>query len=101
MREAMRARIGVISPDDGINDDEFWAYLPERVNLLFIRYRTGKRFEPISSDMVDSYADLEVLRDAAETLKITLPSAVLFGCNSCSFVRGAGYDRRIIQVLRE
>lgn len=97
----MRARIGIISPDDGINDDEFWNYLPERVNLLFTRYRTDQRFEAISSDMVSSYADLEILQDAAETLRITRPSAVVFGCNSCSFVRGVGHDYRIIEAIQE
>ncbi len=101
MREAMRARIGVVSPDDGINDDEFWEYLPERVNLLFTRYRTPRRDDPISSAMVDAYAESDLLRDAAETLRITRPNAVFFCCNSCSFVRGPGYDKVIIQQMEE
>lgn len=101
MREAMRARIGVISPDDSINDDEFWQYLPERVNLLFTRYRTSTRDEPISSAMVDAYAESDLLRDSAETLRITRPSSVFFCCNSCSFVRGPGYDRTLIQQMEE
>jgi len=95
----LRARLGVISPDDGINDDEFWAYLPAGVNLLFTRYRTQQRADPISSAMVDSYADLDLLRSAAETLRMTRPGAVVFGCNSCSFVRGVGYDLRLIEQI--
>jgi maleate isomerase len=101
MHQAMRARIGVVSPDDAINDDEFWQYLPERVNLLFTRYRTNQRFEPISSAMVDTYAETGPLRDAAETLRITRPNAVFFCCNSCSFVRGPGYDLKIIEAIEK
>ena len=101
MDEIMDARIGVITPDDGINDDELWAYLPERVNLLVTRYHTPERFEPISSDMVDTYADGDLLRNAAEDLRITRPSAVLFSCNSCSFVRGPGGDREIIGYIED
>lgn len=100
MIEAMRARIGVISPDDSINDDEFWQYLPARVNLLFTRYRTPTRFEPISSAMVDAYAEGDLLRDCAETLRITRPHVVFFCCNSCSFVRGPGYDRKLIEQMQ-
>ena len=100
MVEAMDARIGVVTPDDAINDDELWEYLPERTNLLVTRYRTLKRFEPISSAMVDSYADTQIVQEAAETLRITRPSSVLFSCNSCSFVRGPGADLQIIEHIQ-
>ena len=95
-----RARLGLVSPDDGVNDDEYWEYLPEGVSLLFTRYRTSTRFDPISPDMVDSYAELEPIIDAAETLRITRPKAILFLCNSCSFVRGVGGDLKIAHAIQ-
>jgi maleate isomerase len=96
-----RTRIGLITPDDGINDDEYWQYLPPGVALIFTRYRTKKRFEPISPSMVDSYADLEPILDAAETLRITRPKAIVFLCNSCSFVRGVGSDLKIAEAIHQ
>ncbi len=87
-----RGRVGLVMPDDGVNDDEFWLYLPEGVTVLMARYATPMRDDPISPDMVDSYASLEVLEAASDILRISRPNVVAFGCNSCSFVRGVGWD---------
>lgn len=76
-----------------------WDYVPDGVTLLWTRYRTEQRFEPISVDMVASYGDLDVIADAARTLKITRPDSVIFCCNSCSFVHGMKVDERIRQVV--
>ena len=94
-----RARIGVITPDDAINDDEYWQYVPEGVVLLVTRYRTAQRFDPISRGMVDAYAELGPIADAAETLRITRPDAIAFCCNSCSFVRGLSGDHAITRAI--
>jgi maleate isomerase len=96
-----RARIGLVSPDDGINDDEYWRYLPEGVSLLFTRYRTTTRFDPISPAMLDTYAELAPIVDAAETLRITRPKVIIYLCNSCSFVRGVGYDLKIAEAMQQ
>ncbi len=87
-----RGRIGLIYPDDGINDDEFWEYLPEGVTLLITRYTTPMRDDPIDAEMVASYADIALLEQAAHVLKVTRPAVVAFGCNSCSSVGGVGTD---------
>ncbi|ETW94762.1 MAG: hypothetical protein ETSY1_33470 [Candidatus Entotheonella factor] len=93
------ARIGVISPDDGINDDEFWFYVPQRVNLLFTRYRNPKRDEPISVSMLEPFSDVESISEAAETLRITRPTVVGLACNSGSFLQGLGDDRAIVTCI--
>lgn len=90
-----RNRIGIICPDDGVNDDEYWQYLPETVSLLWTRYSTSNRFKPISVDMVGSYGDLTIIEDSALTLQITRPEVVVFCCNSCGFVHGEAGDRRV------
>jgi maleate isomerase len=87
-----RGRIGIVSPDDGIVDDEYWHFVPRGVTVLVTRFTTPRSNEPISPGMVDSYADLEILTTAADTLRITRPSAIGFACNSCSFLRGRGWD---------
>ena len=94
-----RARIGLVTPDDAVNDDEYWEYLPEGVTLFFTRYRTATRFDPISPEMVDQYAELAPILDAAETLRITRPNAVVFLCNSCSFVRGPKGSQAIAEGI--
>src|SRR5262245_17212281 len=87
-----RGRIGLVMPDDAVNDDEDWLYLPDGVNLFIGRYTTHKRDDDITPDMVRSYGALETLAGAAEVLKITRPTAAVFGCTSCSFIYGAGFD---------
>lgn len=29
-----RARLGLLTPDDAVNDDEYWQYLPAGVSLI-------------------------------------------------------------------
>lgn len=98
-KQGLTTRIGVITPDDAVNDDEYNHYLPPGVTLLWTRYRTPRRFEPISVEMVAGYGDLRVIRDAAETLAITRPHVTMFCCNSCSFVHGPEGDRRIRETI--
>ena len=95
-----RARLGLLTSDDGINDDEYWQYLPEGVSLIFTRYRTETRSDPISLSMVDSYADLNPILDAAETLRITRPKAIVFLCNSGNFVRSVGGDLETAEAIQ-
>ena len=98
-KRGLTTRIGVITPDDAVNDDEYQQYLSPGVTLLWTRYRTVRRFDPISVDMVASYGDLEKIREAAETLAITRPHVTMFCCNSCSFVHGPEGDRRIRETI--
>jgi len=98
-RQGLTTRIGMISPDDGVNDDEYYNYLPPGVTLLWNRYRTPRRNDPISVEMVGSYGDLRVVEEAAKTLRITRPEVVVFCCNSCGFVHGQAGDQRICQAV--
>ena len=100
-QQGLTTRIGIISPDDAVNDDEYNWYLPKCVTLLWTRYYTAMRDEPISVEMVGSYGDLEVVRHAAKTLRITRPHVAAFLCNSCSFVHGPAGDERIREVIAE
>jgi maleate cis-trans isomerase len=101
MERFERTRIGIITPDDAVNDDEYWEYVNADVTLLIDRYRTPHRYEPISTEMVASYGDLDLLADCAETLRITRPHALAFFCNSCSFVRGPGADLEMCRRMQE
>jgi maleate cis-trans isomerase len=96
-----RTRIGIITPDDAVNDDEYWEYVNTDVTLMVDRFRTPARFDSISPDMVATYGDLSLLADSAETLRITRPHAIAFFCNSCSFVKGPGADLEICRRISE
>jgi len=101
MERFERTRIGIITPDDAVNDDEYWQYVNDDVTLLIDRYRTPSRFDPISSQMVAAYGDFHLLEDCAETLRITRPHALAFFCNSCSFVHGVGVDREMCERISQ
>lgn len=94
-----RGRIGIVTPDDGTNDDEYWRFLPHAVNLFFTRYRVKQSGTPISVEMVKDYGSDDAIQRAAETLKMTYPDVVGYACNSCSFVHGTGADRRQADVI--
>ena len=94
-----RGRIGIICPDDGVNDDEFWLYLPEGVTLLFTRWRPKIPDRPIRPDMVAAYMDPALLEAAAQTLRITRPASVVMPCNSCSFIGGPDSVAKIEEVI--
>ena len=99
MERIERTRIGIITPDDAVNDDEYWEYINDDVTLILDRYRTPARFDAISSEMVARYGDFGLLEDCAETLRITRPHALAFLCNSCSFVRGPGVAREMCKRM--
>ncbi len=94
-----RTRIGIITPDDAVNDDEYWRFVNDDVTLLIDRYRTPERFAPINPGMVASYGNLDLLADCAETLRITRPDALVFFCNSCSFVGGKASNLEICKAI--
>src|SRR5262245_11677163 len=101
MERKEKTRIGIITPDDSVNDDEYWEYANEDVTLIIDRYRTPARFDPISPEMVADYGKFSLLEDCAETLLITRPQALAFFCNSCSFIQGVGVDLEMCRHMEK
>ncbi len=102
-REGLTKRIAIITPSDGINDDEYNNYLPEgvAVTLLWTRYETAAQDKPISVDMVKSYGDLNEIARSARMMRITRPHVSIYCCNSCSFVHGPTGDQEIRTTIAE
>jgi maleate isomerase len=96
-----RTRIGIITPDDAVNDDEYWRFVNDDVTLLIDRYRTPERYAPINPGMVATYGNLDLLADCAETLRITRPQSIVFFCNSCSFVGGKASNLAICSTIAD
>ncbi len=90
MVPGFRARIGVVLPDDSLNDDEYWLYTPQGVNVLLSRYTTFNAGEPVHRDTLKSaYDKFDMVLAAARNLRVPRVDSLVFSCNSCTFVGGA------------
>ena len=90
--EIWRARIGILFPADGANDDDFWRLVPPGVTVHVARTR------PLIDDFtVEAYGRLagEDVESQAELLGLIRPSSVAYACTSGSFIRGVEHDRDI------
>jgi maleate isomerase len=96
--EIWRARIGILFPGDGANDDDFWRLVPPGVTIHVARTR------PLIDDFsVEAYGRLagEDLESQAELLRFIRPSSVAYACTSGSFIRGVEYDRNIAARIHQ
>lgn len=99
------ARIGVIYPDDGDADSDFYEMAPAEVSLHVTRNAGWSPTYGVKS--VDVVAGLRGhfdeghLAEAADRLAPISPDVVAYGCLSCSFVGGVGYDAGICADLSE
>ena len=96
--EGWRARIGVLFPADGANDDDFWRLVPPGVTVHVARTR------PLVDDFsVDAYGRLagEDVESQAALLGLIRPSSVAYACTSGSFIRGVEYDEDISARVRQ
>lgn len=99
-----RARLGVIYPDDGDADADFFAMAPDDVSVHVTR---NAGWSPTYDGGTDPVQGLQEhlsgghLEEAATRLARIRPDVLAFACLSCSFAGGEGYDERICDLLRE
>lgn len=96
--QVWRARIGILFPADGANDDDFWRLVPPGVTVHVARTR------PLADDFsVDAYGRLagDDVESQAALLGLIRPSSVAYACTSGSFIRGVEYDRDITARVRQ
>ena len=94
--DGWRGRIGLITPSPGSSTEaEFNQYRPEGVAVLTTRIPlTGISVEALST--MNSYVD-----EAAKMLAGADADVIVFGCTAGSLLRGAGYDREIVERLEQ
>lgn len=95
-----RTAAGIVVPYDMALDHEFWRWAPTDLTLCFTRTPyivpgTG------SASILDGVGDLDVLRSAAQDLRLAEPEVVAFGCTSASFYRGLSGEREQREALAE
>jgi maleate isomerase len=98
-----RIRIGVIYPEDGVLDDEFWRCVPPGVTVHVTRARSnltlgeGRTYAEGHSRVAEG----PYIEDAARTFTLIKPAAVAYACTSVSFAMGVGYDATICRRIQE
>lgn len=100
-----RTRLGVIYPDDGDADADFYEMAPGDVSVHVTR---NAGWSPTyDGGGVDAVEGLQEhlsgghLKEAGERLARVRPDVLAFACLSCSFAGGVGYDEKICDLLRE
>lgn len=89
---ARRCRIAFIWPNDGLNDDEYWAYLPEDVAWLTTRYPGTLEGHDLDKATFEASADLGPILAAAKLLRTVKPHVAALGDHAGSFIKGKGHD---------
>ena len=85
-------RIGFLFPGDGLNDDEFWSYLPDGVAWLTARYPGTLPDQPLNQATFAASADLGPMVAAAGVLAEAHPDVIVTGDHAGSFILGLGHD---------
>lgn len=99
------ARIGIIYPDDGDADADFYEFASGDVSIHITR---NAGWSPgYAQDAVEPVVGLREhmtgghIRDAALRFTRIRPDVVAYGCLSCSFAGGPAYDQEICSLLTE
>jgi maleate isomerase len=101
--DEQRTRIGVIYPEDGVLDHEFWRAVPPDVTVHVTRARSNLTLSlgATYAEGHDRIAEGPYIEEAARTFVLIKPAAVAYACTSVSFARGPGYDRTICERIQE
>ena len=98
-----RTRIGVIYPEDGVLDDEFWRCVPPNVTVHVTRARSN-----LTLGQGRTYAEGHAriaegpyIEDAARTFTLIKPAAVAYACTAVSFALGPAHDATICQRIHQ
>lgn len=92
MQRGDLGRIGFLWPGDGLNDDEYWRYLPDGVAWLTQRYPGTLPDQPLNRATFEASAGLAPMVAAARVLAEAHLDVVAIGDHAGSFILGPGHD---------
>jgi maleate isomerase len=93
-----RARIGLLYPETGMLDEEYWAWVPEGVALFIARTEVpASASVEVMTCMAESP---EVERLCRGLAKIDV-DAIAYACTAVGFIRGVGSDQDVISHMEE
>lgn len=94
-------RVAFIWPSDGLNDDEFLAYLPDDVAWLVNRFPGTLEGHSLDLDTFKSSAELQPMVRAAHMMCSVKPDVVALGDHAGSFINGVAYELEQREALIE
>lgn len=94
-------RVAFIWPSDGLNDDEFLAYLPDDVAWLVNRFPGTLENHSLDIETFKASADLKPMVSAAHMMHSVRPDVVALGDHAGSFINGKGSDLEQRDALTE
>lgn len=89
-------RIGFLWPADGLNDDEYWNYLPDGVALLTARYAVAGG---LSMEELESDTDLAEITTAARLLRLAKADVAALGDCAGSFILGPEREAAMLRAV--
>ena len=91
-------KIGLLWPADGLNDREFWRWLPEEASLLIARYDVGGTLD---LEQLERDAELDAILGAADLLRHVKPDVIAMGDCAGSFINGKNGNLRLEHAVKQ
>ena len=86
----MKKYIGMAWPSDGLNDSEYWRYLPKNYELLISRYRVSGSLKP---EIIKKEGNLNTISKSIESLNYKKLDIIILCDFACSVVN-LNYHKR-------
>ena len=96
-----KKNIGFLWPCDGLNEQEYWKFLPKDVRWLTARYGAETETEKLTERNLEQYASLEILKKAASLFHTIELDGLACGDHAASFIFGKKHEEKLIKGLQE
>ena len=93
--------IGFLWPCDGLNEQEYWKFLPKDVRWLTARYGAETETEELTEKNLEQYASLKILKKAASLFHTIALDGLACGDHAASFILGKKHEEKLIKGLQE
>ena len=97
----LEKNIGFLWPCDGLNDSEYWKFLPKDVGWLTARYGANTATEELTDKNLEQYASLDTLQKAVDIFKAVNLDAIACGDHAASFILGKDHEEYLIDKLQK
>ena len=96
-----KINIGFLWPCDGLNEQEYWKFLPKDVRWLTARYGAETETEELTERNLEQYASLKILKKAASLFRTIPLHGLACGDHAASFIFGKKHEEKLIKSLQE
>ena len=93
-----KKNIGFLWPCDGLNEQEYWKFLPKDVRWLTARYGAETETEELTERNLEQYASLKILKKAASLFRTIPLHGLACGDHAASFIFGKKHEEKLIKL---